>query len=107
MRCASLNQRIVTTYPLLLQVQFDVLHRLAMTKVPQALLLGSIALCGVTTATRNAAAQPAPSGAHPRIWLNAATRSQISSQASVANGPVGRGAARCTAAREKPAEYAA
>jgi hypothetical protein len=76
-----------------------------MTELPRALLLGSIGLLGIAT-TSASYAQPAPSAAHPRIWLNAATRNQIVAQAGVANGPVARGAARCTAARERPAEYA-
>ena len=77
-----------------------------MTKVPQALLLGSTALLGLCG---SAAAQsaPAPSGPHPRIWLDAPTRSAIQAQASVANGPVARASSRCTAARERPQDYAA
>ena len=82
-----------------------VLERLAMTKVPQALLLGSTALLALS-APVDAAAQPAPSAAHPRIWLDAATRSAIQAQTAVANGPVARASARCAAARERPSEYA-
>jgi hypothetical protein len=53
-----------------------------------------------------ASAQTAPSGPHPRIWLDAATASGMQAQASVANSPVKRAAARCAAAHADPSEYA-
>src|SRR5882724_7808789 len=58
----------------------------------------------VLTLARAVDAQPMLR-AHPRIWLDAATLQGISSQASVAGGPVARGAARCKAARETPSQY--
>jgi len=72
-----------------------------MTKVPQALLLGStawLALSGTAFA--------APSAPHPRIWLNDATRSALKAQGADANGPIARARSRCSAARERPEEYA-
>ncbi|HEX7670109.1 MAG TPA: hypothetical protein VF395_11020, partial [Polyangiaceae bacterium] len=51
------------------------------------------------------AAQPAPAGAHPRIWLDASTVAGLKAQSPLGNGPVARGAARCSAARTNPAEY--
>jgi hypothetical protein len=69
------------------------------------MLLTSLGLFGVLVAPC-AAAQPAPSGAHPRIWLDAATQSGMRAQAGVANGAVARGAKRCAAARAEPSEYA-
>src|SRR5689334_17920749 len=65
-------------------------------------LTGLLALLAST----HAGAQPAPTSAHPRIWLDAATRSKIAAQAGAANGPVARGVARCAAAQSDPAEYA-
>ena len=76
-----------------------------MTKVPRALLLGRIGLLIVATTTVSVA-QPAPSRAHPRIWLDAATRAAFTAQVGVANSPVTRSNVRCAAARERPAEYA-
>jgi hypothetical protein len=58
------------------------------------------------TPTQAWAAQPPPSGAHPRIWLDAATVSGLKAQPGTGKGPVARGAARCTAARTNPNEYA-
>ena len=58
------------------------------------------------TPTQAWAAQPAPSGAHPRIWLDATTVSGLKAQPATGKGPVARGAARCTAARTNPGEYA-
>lgn len=51
------------------------------------------------------AATAAPTGAHPRLWLNDETRDGLVSQAGVANSPVSRGAARCAAARNDPSDY--
>jgi hypothetical protein len=81
------------------------LERLGMTKVPQALLLTSIGLLALS-ATTTAHAQSAPSGAHPRIWLDAATRAGMQAQSAAANSPIKRAAARCAAAHDNPAEYA-
>lgn len=88
-----------------LRVSRRVLQSLGMTKVPQALLLGSSVLFGLCGA-RLASAQSAPTGAHPRIWLDAATRSGIQAQAGVAGGAVARAQARCAAAQEDPDDYA-
>lgn len=75
-----------------------------MTKVHQALLLGSSALLGLSSALP-ARAQPAAFGPHPRIWLDAATHRAIQAQANVPNGPVARAQRRCAAAQQNPAEY--
>jgi hypothetical protein len=75
-----------------------------MTKVPQLILLSSLGLFGICAAPV-AHAQPAPTGAHPRIWLDAATRSGLQAQASSASSAVARGAARCAAARTDPGSY--
>jgi len=47
----------------------------------------------------------APTGAHPRLWLDAETKAGLADQASDPQSPVARGAARCSAAREDPSEY--
>ena len=60
----------------------------------------------VVLSTRLVSAQPAPSGPHPRIWLDADTRASFEAQSRVADSAVARGAARCRAARENPASYA-
>src|SRR5450432_3051433 len=62
------------------------------------------AASAVLTLAGSAGAQPA-SHPHPRIWLDSATMQGIKAQASVVGGPVARGAARCKAARETPAEF--
>ncbi|HTQ02200.1 MAG TPA: MYXO-CTERM sorting domain-containing protein [Polyangiaceae bacterium] len=51
------------------------------------------------------AAQAAPSGAHPRLFLDAATKQGLVAQAGDASSPVARGAARCSAARANPSDY--
>jgi len=51
------------------------------------------------------AAHAAPSGAHPRLWLDSATKQGLAAQVGVANSPVARAAARCEAARESPSDY--
>ena len=77
-----------------------------MTRFVQVALLAGLGLLGVSVVSV-AEAQPAPSGAHPRIWLDAATRSGVEAQAGVAGSPVARGATRCAAARADPSGYAA
>jgi hypothetical protein len=52
-------------------------------------------------------AQSAPTGNHPRIWLDSVTLAGIQAQASVANSPVARGAARCASAIANPQQYSA
>ncbi len=52
------------------------------------------------------AAVAAPSGPHPRLWLDAETLSGLSAQVGVKGSAVERGAARCAAARTDPSEYA-
>src|SRR5690349_10964307 len=81
------------------------LDRPAMAKDTLALLLASTALLGAAW-PRVAQAQPAPSGAHPRIWLDAATHAGLQQQARAANSPVRRAAARCDAAYSDPSDYA-
>src|SRR5688572_11245006 len=75
-----------------------------MTKAPHVATVSSLVMFGMTVVT-GALAQPAPVGPHPRIWLDAVTRSGMQAQAGVANSPVARGAARCAAARENPSSY--
>src|SRR5260221_2619312 len=56
--------------------------------------------------SRRAAAQQAPSGPHPRLWLDATTLAGLKAQSTGAKGAVARGAARCSAARTDPSSYA-
>jgi hypothetical protein len=82
-----------------------------MIKIERALLrAGScFAAAGLAVAGPAGAAfaEPAaPSGKHPRIWLDDATRKGIVAQAAIQGGPVQRAAARCAAARTEPGEYA-
>jgi len=56
-------------------------------------------------ATTLASAQPAPTRAHPRIWLDAETRAGIEAQRGVAGSAVERGSKRCLAARTNPSTY--
>ena len=51
-------------------------------------------------------AQPAPSGAHPRLWLDGTTLAGLKAQASDAKGAIARGTSRCSAARTTPSDYA-
>jgi hypothetical protein len=51
--------------------------------------------------------QAAPSGAHPRLWLDAETRSSLAANAEVPGSAVARGAERCSAARNDPDAYSA
>ncbi|MCC6527210.1 MAG: hypothetical protein IT373_31465, partial [Polyangiaceae bacterium] len=53
-----------------------------------------------------AAAPPAPAGAHPRIWLDAATRAALVASAGDPSSPVGRALASCADARNDPAGHA-
>jgi hypothetical protein len=74
-----------------------------MTKSPRCLLqlllpFASLATVGTATA--------APTGAHPRLWLDAETRAGLVVQADVSGSPVARGSARCAAARNDPSDYA-
>lgn len=66
-------------------------------------LLASSALATIPLLTL--AAHAAPSGAHPRLWLDSSTKQGMAAQVGVANSPVERGAARCKAARETPSDY--
>jgi hypothetical protein len=75
-----------------------------MTKVTQALLLGSFALPLVITTS--VAAQEAPSRSHPRIWLDSATRAGIQAQVDPASEPMRRAMTRCARAYAEPGEYA-
>lgn len=54
--------------------------------------------------THAGAAVPPPSGSHPRLWLDAATRAGIKTDG--AKSAVAKGATRCSAARNDPGEYA-
>jgi hypothetical protein len=58
----------------------------------------------LATTHRAEAAAPPPSGAHPRLWLDAATSAGLKSNG--AKSAVAKGAARCSAARSDPSEYA-
>lgn len=62
--------------------------------------------CSGAFTTLSVRAQPAPTEAHPRIWLDASTLAELQAQADVANGPVARGATRCSAAIANPGSYA-
>jgi hypothetical protein len=68
--------------------------------------LGALAVVAAIVVPSLVNAQPAPSGAHPRLWLDGTTLSGIKAQANVAKGAIARGGARCTAARTTPSEYA-
>ena len=58
------------------------------------------------TALAPLASAAAPSGPHPRLWLDGATQSGLRAQASDPGSAVTRGAARCSAARNDPGSYA-
>ncbi len=66
-------------------------------------LLASGLLASIPALSINAFA--APSGAHPRLWLDATTKQGLSAQVGIANSPVTRGAERCSAARNSPSDY--
>lgn len=51
------------------------------------------------------ASSAAPSGAHPRLWLDSNTIAGLKAEAGVKDSPVARGAARCADARENPSDY--
>ncbi|HEX2878962.1 MAG TPA: hypothetical protein VHO25_05435, partial [Polyangiaceae bacterium] len=71
-------------------------------KLVSALGLASI----IATTAGLGHAQSAPTGNHPRIWLDSSTLAGVQAQAAVANSPVARGAARCTSAIANPQQYA-
>lgn len=73
---------------------FEITRRIFRTTAATAL---------ATTVTTAAVA--APSGAHPRLWLDSDTKQGLKEQAAIPNSPVARGAARCSAARTDPSEY--
>src|SRR5689334_15778539 len=50
-------------------------------------------------------ATAAPSGAHPRLWLDSATKQGLAAQVGVADSPVERGHTRCSSARSNPGDY--
>jgi hypothetical protein len=100
-----MHLRTVTISNFRLPFQSRVLQRLGMTKVPRTVLFAASAVVAIGLTSR-ASAQAAPSGAHPRIWLDSATRQGIQAQAGVAGSPVARASARCAAAQNDPAEYA-
>ncbi len=81
------------------------LERPAMTKAPQLISSASLGLVAMCVASVSGA-QSAPTTAHPRIWLDEATRSAIQAQAGASGGPLARAAARCAAARNDPSDYA-
>lgn len=101
-----MHLRTVTISNFRLSFQTRVLERLGMTKVPRTVLFATSAVVAIGL-TSQASAQEAPSGAHPRIWLDNATREGIRAQAGVAGGPVARASARCAAAQNDPSDYAA
>lgn len=76
-----------------------------MAKTLKLMLVAGLGLSG-SFATLSAHAQSAPNNAHPRIWLDASTLTELQAQASDPNGPVARGAARCSAAIANPSSYA-
>lgn len=60
----------------------------------------------VTLACASAlAAEPAPKGPHPRLFLDSGTAEALAQQWTDPSSPVARGAKRCKAAREHPAKY--
>jgi hypothetical protein len=95
----------VTISKFRLPFQARVLQRLGMTKVPRTVLFAASAVVAIGLTSR-ASAQAAPNRAHPRIWLDSATRQGIQAQAGVAGSPVARASARCSAAHDDPSEYA-
>jgi hypothetical protein len=64
--------------------------------------IGALPFLLASTHSALAAVNP-PSGAHPRLWLDAATRTAIKSDG--AKGAVAKGAKRCSDARSNPSEY--
>jgi len=66
----------------------------------------STGAAGTFLSTISLAVVAAPSGPHPRLWLDAETLSGLSAQVGVKGSAVERGAARCAAARTDPSEYA-
>jgi hypothetical protein len=84
------------------QLERGLLERLVMTKSPRCLLQLLLPFASLTTA---GLATAAPSGPHPRLWLDTETRAGLAAQADVAGSPVARGAARCEAAQNDPSDY--
>jgi hypothetical protein len=74
-----------------------------MSKLTQRIFRTSAA--GALATTITSAVVAAPSGAHPRLWLDDETRQGLEAQASISNSAVARGKARCSAARNDPSEY--
>ena len=74
-----------------------------MLQITQRIFRTTAATALATTVTTAAVA--APSGAHPRLWLDSETKQGLKTQASLANSPEARGAARCSAARNDPSDY--
>jgi hypothetical protein len=62
------------------------------------------AACALTS-TLTHVALAAPSGAHPRLWLDSGTLAGLQAQVGVKDSPVERGATRCAAARTNPSDY--
>jgi MYXO-CTERM domain-containing protein len=65
--------------------------------------MASSVLAAIPLITLTASA--APTGAHPRLWLDSTTQQGLAAQVGVDDSPVGRGAARCSAARTSPSDY--
>jgi len=74
-----------------------------MSRIPRRALALGVASAIVNAISGLAVA--APSGAHPRLWLDSQTVAGLKTQVGVKNSPVERGAARCAAARTDPSEY--
>jgi hypothetical protein len=88
-----------------MRVEIPMLKRRAMTKAPRFVFAAGVGLLAVCVAPV-LHAQAAPSAAHPRVWLDQATRLGLQAQASDSASAVARGAARCAAARANPSSYA-
>ncbi|HVY29692.1 MAG TPA: hypothetical protein VHB79_24200 [Polyangiaceae bacterium] len=78
-----------------------------MTKVPQALLLAGISVFGTAIHGTALAQSPALTSlpAHPRIWLDAATLTNLKNLPKTAESPLSRALGRCARARQDPSEY--
>src|SRR5262245_50910293 len=74
----------------------------SMTKLPHVSVLTA---CASLLIASHARAQSAPTGAHPRIVLDAATRNGLRAQASDPKSPIARASKRCSAARTDPGSY--
>jgi len=80
-----------------------VLRRAVMRSLRICARLGALPVLLATTHTANAAV-PAPTGAHPRLWLDSATVAGL--KGAGAKSAVAKGATRCAAARNDPSSYA-